>query len=461
MKLTVIGGCGSRSLMLAKSLAQQAEELTITEIMFMDNDKERVQIFGSLVGEVFKRLAPTVDFQATTDEKEAVRAADFIITTIRVGKEESRIIDEQIALKHGVIGQETTGVGGFAMALRTVPILLGFCELIKKYANKEVMVFNFSNPAGLVTQVLRNQGYDFVYGICDAPTGFLRQLARLYNQEIADFQVQLIGLNHLSYITSIKVQGREMLEEMLHNPKLYSQTDMRYFEPELAGALGCLLNEYLYYFYYREKALENILKVGETRGERICKINAKMLTELKKYQVPEDFDKLLEIYSHYTFMRESNYMQGETSVARDVGSTPLFNLSTEDEGGYAAVALALMKAKITGEEGEMILCVPNKELLPWLEPHDIIEVTCHISKDGAKAKTGDYNIPESAKQLILAVKYYERTAAEAIVERDMKKAIEALMLHPLVSSYSLARGIVMDYLDVYGDYVGGKAAWEK
>jgi 6-phospho-beta-glucosidase len=236
---------------------------------------------------------------------------------------------------------------------------------------------------------------------------------------------------------------------------------MRYFEPELAGALGCLLNEYLFYFYYREKALENILKAGETRGERICKINAEMLTELKKYQASEDFDKMLEIYSHYTYLRESNYMQDETSVARDKGSVSLFSLCTEDEGGYAAVALALMKAKITGEEGEMILCVPNEETLPWLEPHDIIEVSCHISKEGAKVKAGDYNIPESAKQLISSVKYYERFVAEAIVEQDMTKAIEAVMLHPLVSSYSLARGIVRDYLDAYGDYVGGKVAWEK
>jgi 6-phospho-beta-glucosidase len=300
-----------------------------------------------------------------------------------------------------------------------------------------------------------------VYGICDAPSGFLRQLARLYNQEVADFQVQLIGLNHLSYITSIKVHKREMLEEMLYNPKLYSQTDMRYFEPELAKGLGCLLNEYLYYFYYREKALENIQKTGETRGDYICKVNAEMLTRLKEYQASEDFDKMLEIYGNYTYMRESSYMQRETLAARDEESVPRFNLYTRDEGGYAAVAVALMKARITGMEGEMILCIPNEETLPWLEPYDIIEVTCHISREGAKAKKSDYNIPESAKQLISSVKYYERTVAEAIVERDMKKAIDALMLHPLVFSYSLAKKIVIDYLDVYADYVGGKIAWER
>jgi len=448
MKLAVIGGCGSRSLMLAKSLAKQVEELTITEVVFMDNDEERVEVFGTMVAEVFKRIAPNVDFKATTDEKEAVRSAHFIITTIRAGKEKGRVIDEGIALKHGVIGQETTGVGGFAMALRTVPVLLEYCELIRKYAHQEVMVFNFTNPAGLVTQVLHDHGYDFVYGICDAPSGFLRQLAGLCQLDISDFQVEMIGLNHLSYMPSIKVQGREMVAELLANPELYQQTDMRYFEPELARGLGCLLNEYLYYFYYREKALENMLKSEETRGERIYQINSKMIADLKNYQASVDFDKMLEIYSHYTFVRESNYMQNETSVVRDEVNIPKFDLYTEDEGGYAAVALALMKAKITGAEGEMVLCIPNKGIVPWLEPTDVIEVSCNISREGAKAKTGDYKIPESAKELIRTVKYYERTAAKAIVEQDVKRAIDALMLHPLVSSYSLAKAIVMDYLKV-------------
>ena len=106
-------------------------------------------------------------------------------------KEESRIIDERVALKNGVIGQETTGVGGFAMALRSIPTLTYYCRLIGEYSNPNVMVFNFTNPAGLVTQALRNQGYSFVYGICDAPSGFLRQVAALYDLEYSDLKVQL------------------------------------------------------------------------------------------------------------------------------------------------------------------------------------------------------------------------------------------------------------------------------
>lgn len=456
MKLTVIGGCGSRSLMLAKSLAQQADELHITEVVFMDIDEKRVHILGAMVKEAFARIAPKVKFGCTTGPKEAVLGADFIITTIRVGKEESRIMDERIALNHGVIGQETTGVGGFGMALRSIPALLYYCKLIKKYASQDVCVFNFTNPAGLVTQALRDQGYDFVYGICDAPSGFLRQIAALYGTNVKELSVRLIGLNHLSYFTSVKKQGKEMINEILQNPELYTRTDMRYFEPDLALHLGCMLNEYLYYFYYREKALENIQKTGETRGERIQAINYKMLQELGRYEADKDFDKMLEIYSHYTFLRESNYMQGETSVAREEQSIPKFDLYSEDEGGYAGVALALMRARITGQRGEMILCMPNGETLPWLKKDDIIEVSCDISKEGAKPKPGDYEVPESVRQLICGVKYYERTAAQAIVEHDAGKAADALMLHPLVSSYSLAKSIVKDYFDAYQEYTGGR-----
>lgn len=455
MKLSVIGGCGSRSLMLAKSLAKQAEELHITDVVFMDTDEERVKILGSMVREAFFRIAPSVRFQCTADEKTAVEQADFIITTIRAGQEKSRIIDERVALKHGVIGQETTGCGGFAMALRSIPTLLHYCELIKQYANPDVMVFNFTNPAGLVTQALRDQGYSFVYGICDAPSGFLRQVLALYGSESGEFSVHLAGLNHLSYFTSIQKGGRDLLPEILENPRLYEQTDMRYFEPELAGHMGCLLNEYLYYYYYREKALSNMEKTGETRGERIKRINDHMLEELGQYDAAVDFEKMLDIYSSHTYERESNYMQGETALSRDEACIPKFDLYTRDEGGYAGVALALMRAKLTGEKGEMILCLPNHGTLDWLEEKDVIEVSCEISKEGAKPKRGPYDLPESARELIRTVKYYERTAAKAIVEQNTKKAVEALMVHPLVNSYSLAKDILKEYLEVYEEYTGG------
>lgn len=455
IKLTVIGGCGSRCLMLAKSLAKKTAEYGIDEIVFLDNDLRRLQIFGSMVEEVFHRLAPDTKILCTSDEVSALEDASFVIATIRAGKEDGRILDEKLALKYGLIGQETTGIGGFAMALRSIPSLKHYCGLIQKHSRKDVMLFNFTNPAGLVTQALRDLGYDFVYGICDAPSGLLRQIANMEGLPHFALQVKLAGLNHLSFFTSIRFGEKELLPELLDKKEIYELTDMRYFEPDLARHLGCVLNEYLYYFYYREKALRNIQKSGRTRGEHIKQINEEMLAKLTKYDAKKDFEQMLQIYAEYTYQRESQYMRAESSVARDASCIPKFDLYTSDEGGYAGVALALIKAKMTGEKGEMILCIPNRGALDWLEPEDVIEISCNISSAGAKPKAGPYVLPDSAKELIRSVKYYERTAAKAILEQSVPLALDALMVHPLIHSYSLAKDLLREYLLAYKTFTGG------
>ncbi len=455
MKLSVIGGAGSRSLMLLKSLAGKSKQLGLDMLVFMDTDRERIKVFGPLLLEGARRLAPDLTVRYTDSAEEAVEGADFLITTIRSGAEASRVTDERIALKHGVLGQETTGAGGFAMALRSIPALIPYCELARKQASPDVMIFNFTNPAGLVTQALRDLGYDFVYGICDAPSGFLRQVAKLYKRPAEDFKAELMGLNHLSYFTSLKLDGRELIPEILRNPALYANTDMRYFEPDVAKHLGCLLNEYLYYFYYREKAVANILGASQTRGEHIEKINNLMLKELSKLDAKRDFEEMLHIYSDFTNLREAGYMASESSIQRDEGSTPRFDLFTDDEGGYAGVAMALIRAKTGAPGSEMSLCLPNRGTVGWLLETDVIEVSCDLTECGPVPKKAAYLIPESAKILIQTVKYYERTAAKAIIERDSGLAIDALAAHPLVNSYSLAKSLLHDYLNAYQQYTGG------
>lgn len=458
MKLTILGGAGSRSLMLVKSLARQSSNLGIDQLVFMDIDEYRLKIFGEMVVKASELLAPGLNTTYTSNAKEALTDADFVITTIRVGGEESRVTDEKIALKHGVLGQETTGAGGFAMAMRSIPVLANYCELIRRVAKHDVMVFNFTNPAGLVTQAMRDLGYDFVYGICDAPSGLLRQVAALYKRPVSDFKVNLIGLNHLSYFTGVSLNGTEILPEILQNPELYTMTDMRYFEPALARHIGCLLNEYLYYYYYREHSVENILHAGKTRGECIAEINRQMLKELEGMDVNQEFGRMLEVYEKYTLMRESNYMASESSVKRNKENVPRFNLYTPDDGGYAGVALAFIRAKITGVKSEMVICVPNNGTVGWLENDDVIEVSCDISRDGAIPKKGNYELPESVKQLVSTVKFYERNAVKAILTKDVDLAIDSLMIHPLVNSYSLAKVILNDYIEAYKKYTGG---WEK
>ncbi len=198
MKLSVIGGGGGRSMFLAKSIAQRAEALGIRQLVFMDISADKLSIFGGMAAKVAGMLAPQITFSLTTDPVEAVQDADYVITTLRVGGDRMRTRDEHIALDLGILGQETTGPPASALPC-SVPALAKYCELVRQHAKPGAKVFNFTNPVGIVSQALRDLGYDFTYGICDAPSGMLSQFARLYGREGRDLRGDLFGLNHLSW----------------------------------------------------------------------------------------------------------------------------------------------------------------------------------------------------------------------------------------------------------------------
>ncbi len=219
MKLTVIGGGGVRSMFLAKSIAKKSDALGIDKLVFMDNDEEKLSIYGKMAKRVANLLNPSLEFSLTTDAVKAVKDSEYVITTIREGGDEMRVKDERIALSLGVLGQETTGAAGLSFAMRSVKALAEYCELIKKYAKPDCKVFNFTNPAGVVSQTLSDMGYDFTYGICDAPSGMLRSFAKLYNVNPDDASGEVYGLNHLSYFTSVKLGGKEMLYDIINNDR--------------------------------------------------------------------------------------------------------------------------------------------------------------------------------------------------------------------------------------------------
>lgn len=452
MKITVIGGGGVRSMYLAKSIAQKAKALGIDELCFMDNNEKKLNIYGKMAQNVGKLLCPEMKFYLTTDPVEAVSEADYVITTIRVGEDDMRVKDERIALSLGVLGQETTGAAGFSFAMRSVPALVEYCELIKKYSKKDVKVFNFTNPAGIVSQTLRDMGYDFTYGICDAPSGLLRCFAKFYNVDPDEVCGEIYGLNHLSYFKSITVSGREVLDELIENDATYTDTDMRYFDKELARDRHAILNEYLYYFYYRERAVENILKAKETRGEMIRDINKAMTRELSQMDIENDFDSCVEVFSKWYGMREMNYMANETGIAKS--NEWKFDIYEKDDGGYAGVALKFIELELSKKSGSMIMCVPNNGAVKELKDSDVVEITCDI--EGGKCIPHKMeNLDEQNMELIRRVKMYERLSSKAIREKSRQAAIQALTLHPLVNSYSLARELADKYIEHNKEYTDG------
>ncbi len=443
MKLAVIGGGGVRSMFLAKSIARKAKALDITELVFMDNNEKKLNIYGGMAGVVAEKLAPELAFSLTADAVEAIRDADYVITTIRPGGDGMRVRDERIALDLGVLGQETTGAAGLSFAMRSVGALAEYCELVKKYAKKGCKVFNFTNPAGVVSQTLRDMGYDFTYGICDAPSGMLRSFEKLYGAPEGSAKGELYGLNHLSYFKSVEIGGRDVLPELIENDRAYTETDLRYFEKSLLRERGAILNEYLYYFYYREKAVANILAAPQTRGEQIAEINRKMTAELEKIDVEKDFDN--------AFVRENNYMAAESGVKRK--NQWRFDIYAPDDGGYAGVALKFMEIVQSGGTDQMILCVPNNGAIEGLRDDDVAEITCDIV--GGEAVPHRFGaVDEQNLELIRRVKIYERLASEAIRTKSRTRAVEALTLHPLVASYSLATQLVDAYLEHNKAYTG-------
>ena len=453
MKISVIGGGGVRSMFLAKSLAQASNELGFDEIVFMDNDEKKLNIYGKMAQQLVKRLQPELNFGLTSDAVEAIRDADYIITTIRMGGDDMRIRDEKAALAKHLLGQETAGAAGFSFAMRSVPALVEYCELAKKYAKPDVKIFNFTNPAGVVSQTLRDMGYDFTYGICDAPSSLLHSFAKLYGVEQDAVTGNCYGLNHLSFFESVKLNGREIMPELLKDERLYTDTDMRFFKPDLVEHIGCILNEYLYYFYYREQAIDNILNANITRGEVIRDVNIHMMEELSQMDIENDFDNCLKVFDKWYGKREDAYMSNETGISR--AKEPYhFDIYEKDAGGYAGVALKYIRTKLAGKESEMILCLPNQGAIPGLLDTDVVEITCTL-KDGECIPHKIENPGELQMELIRRVKAYERLASEALRTKSIAKAVDCLMVHPLVNSYSLAQQLVNEYLESNKEYTEG------
>ena len=457
MKLVVLGGGGVRSPFLAKSLAVQAEKIGVISIVFMDSNETKLHIYGNLAKAIFEKMNNNVKFSITSDPVEALTDANYIITTIRVGEEEGRVKDERVALKYGVLGQETTGPGGFAYSLRSIPVILDYCKMIEKYSAKDAMLFNFTNPAGLVTQAVKNSRFSKrFFGICDAPSELIRLIAEIIGEKAEDLKVDCFGLNHLSWFRNITLRGKDITNEVIANPRVFKETEMRYFDRDLVHLSDdMLLNEYLYFYYYREKAVEAIIESGKTRGEQIVEINKKMLHDLQQIDVVNDVDKAFEIYFGYLLERESSYMARESGVEksnkREVVSLEKF-IEMPDSGGYAGVAIDILEAASKNPDKRIVVSVPNNGALDFLADDDVIEISCTIENGEVKPiKMKD--VPLMQQNLIKAVKLYENLTVEAIFEKSIGKAIKALTVHPLVASYSLAKALVKDYLVAHKDYM--------
>lgn len=447
-KLCVLGGGGVRSLLVARTIARAATELNLGSVVFFDVDEFKLNTYGRLAKEVARRISPELEFSLQSDENKAIQSADYIITTIRVGGDASRLKDEEIISSLGLLAQETTGAGGFSMAMRSIPVISAYCQLAREIAAPGHIILNFTNPAGLVTQALVDQGFP-AFGICDSPLELMGQLAEILNISGDRFSCNSFGLNHLTWFNDFKADGKNVSKELLSDPELFKATEMRLFDPEILDiSEGHLLNEYLYFYHYNKKAIAMFEALTVSRGDLIATVNKTMNAELATVDIESDFDTALEIFFRNYNVRENNYMKNESGKSRPklrkVPSVEEF-IDGVDEGGYAGVAVNFIKAFESSTTAEMVLSTRNNGAILDLAADDVIEVMCTVSNQEVSPRV-QQNIPKTILNLILTMKEYERLSVKAILTKDKKMAVKALMTNPLVANFDLASKLVSEFL---------------
>lgn len=417
MKFAVIGGGSTYTPEFVDGLKDFVKEVPIDELYLMDISAERLEIVGGLAKRIIENLGLKIKVNLTTNAEEAIKDADFIITQIRVGGIRGRIKDEKVPLKHDLIGQETTGPGGFAMALRTIPVMLNYAEIIEKYA-KNAWWINFTNPSGLVTEALARYSNTKVIGLCNIPINILKMFSEFYNVPVNKIFLDYIGLNHFSWVRKVYINGRDVLPEVIQmiekNPELAEE-----FGSEIPSLYKMLPNYYLKYYWHKDIVLEKLKKAPKTRGEQVLELEGYFLNLYKNPELkekPADLDQ------------------------------------KRGGRGYSEAALTLISAICNDKNEIHIVNVPNQGAIEMFPKDAVAEIPCVVNKSGAHPIKLDPPEPE-IRGLLHMVKSYELLTAEAAVTGSYELALKALMTHPLVLSYEKAKAVLDDLLIAHRDYL--------
>jgi 6-phospho-beta-glucosidase len=454
MKIAIIGAAGVRTPLLVESIIHRQNKLGLDELALMDIDGDRLEMVGWLTSQIEKSGDVKFKIMRTTSSEEALVRANFVITTFRVGGIASRVIDERVPLNFSLLGQETTGAGGFAMGIRSIPVLLDYVKQMQKLC-PDAWLINFANPSGMLTEALhRAGGWDRSVGICDAPVEMQRAAAVLLDASHEDIELDYFGLNHLGWVRAVNYGGVDCLPQIIGMIKKTGKLPGFRFDPEFISALGMIPNEYNYYYYYRRQAVRSILDAGQTRGEQILEMNTSLFTRLDELNEQGDTEEMLVEYRRYLSERSSSYMKDGDGIQEDNIPASLKRKLQEGHSGegYAGVALDLIEGLLGIEPSKkMIVNVPNNGAIPGMEELDVVEAPVTVSK-GSIQIVQTSEVPSHALGLMKKVKAYERLVVEAAVEKSYSKALLALTLHPLVSDYHLAHRILNDYCNKHGSY---------
>jgi 6-phospho-beta-glucosidase len=400
VKVVVVGGGSTYTPELIEGFADRDAALHVEDLVLLDVDAERLAVVGGLARRMLERRGWPGRLTLTTGQDGAFDGADFVLLQIRVGGQATRFVDETLPHRFGCIGQETTGPGGFAKALRTVPVVLDIAEAATRRAAPGAWIIDFTNPVGIVTQALVDGGFRAI-GLCNVAIGMQRTFAQRFGVEPGRVELEHVGLNHLSWERAIRVDGKDVLPGMLETDGAWL-ADMVSLPEELVQALRAVPSYYLRYFYMTDVVLAEQL-AGKSRAEDVMAIERDLL---ERYRDPELAEKPKQL---------------------------------EERGGafYSEAAAQLIAALATDAGDVQVVNLRNEGAIPGLPADEVVEIGARVGREGVTPVPVAPLGPELLG-LILQLKAYERLTIRAALSGDREAALLALLANPLVAQYATA-----------------------
>ena len=426
LKVAVIGGGSTYTPELVNGFLERIAEFPLDELWLMDIDEERLQIVGSFAQRMVAAKGSPFRVILSADQKESVQDADYVTTQLRVGHMKARRRDEYLGLRHGLIGQETTGVGGMAKALRTIPVILQIARDMMEVARPQALLVNFTNPAGLVTQALSSYAPDVpAVGVCNAPLTakmhIIEALERATGKKINPNHtaLQTLGLNHLSWHRGFTIDGEDVWPQVMAGFIAGLQKEAQpEWDPRTIEVLKMMPNHYLQYFYYTDKMLRSQESWPPSRAEAVM-------------EVEED---LLRQYS------DPNLKEPPADLMKRGGAY------------YSTVATQLLNAHFNDlGETHVVNTRNNGAVKTW--PEDwVLEIPSAVKRSGITPIPTE-PLPAACYGLISAVKAYELLTVEAAVHGDRQAAYQALLAHPLGPKADKVQAVLDDLLETHREHL--------
>jgi 6-phospho-beta-glucosidase len=417
IKIAVIGAGSSYTPEIIEEIQRRWERIPVKRITLMDINPERLGIMVGFCRRFAGHLGCEVEIDATQDRREAIAGARFVLTQIRVGGNAQRILDEKIPLKYGVIGQETTGPGGMFKALRTIPPMLEIAREVEA-SSPQAWIINYANPTGMIAEAVNKYTNVTIAGLC-AGGNFPRDHAvEALGVKPEEVFYNYFGLNHLNFGYNLRINGVPLSDEEYE--RVLNTATWGSVQPELVRKLRLVPSPYLQYYFHRQRAIEDAKNKPLSRGEQV--------------QLVEK-----EVFEAYANPKQVTKPEA---------------LQKRGGGGYSEIALDVMEAAYTNRDKVIVINVPNQGAVSCLPNDAVIEVPCLVNASGI-FPLQQPEIPKTIWGLIAAVKNYEQLAVEAAVTRKRDTALLALLAHPLVGDYELAKALFAEMLEANRAFLQG------